>query len=226
MSISDWFRIGKNSKGRIKEDEPVASQRDEIEQNGPMFPNAGVNYRMTPGMMERILNGADCDEVADPKGAFGFSPLNAIPVNGILGEIKYLARLQCSCGCGILFHRLVSAKWRGADIDVFEAVCLRGKHWNILFLDFYHPRRSRKLPQGYKALPYNEIISKSALAFGTNKRVERFPFDLPPYIERHTGNKSVAEDCKALIEKADFQRPAPYLELLREVERAIDAPCT
>lgn len=205
----------------VDEDEPVADQLAEITENKEMFPEAGVNYRMGPDGFDKITGGEDCDEVSGAEGEFGRCPLNPIPVNGILGEIKYIARLSCKCG-GLLFHRLGSANWRGADIDVYETVCLTGKHWDILYLDFYHPRRSRKLPSGYSALPYNKTFSKLSLAFGTNKRAKQFPYDLPAYIEMHSGMKALAEKCAKLIEASDFQRPQNHLDRLGDIERMLD----
>ena len=42
---------------------------------------------------EDILFGESCDEVSGSYGEFG-SATNPIPVNGVMGEIKYLAKLR------------------------------------------------------------------------------------------------------------------------------------
>jgi len=35
-------------------------------------------------------------------------------------------------------------------VDVFEAVTFDGSEWFILFVDLYHPRRSRLTPDGFR----------------------------------------------------------------------------
>lgn len=186
-----------------------------------MFPATGVNYRMMPDVFDQLISGESCDEIADGEDEFGRSPLNPIPVNGILGEIKYLARLRCDCGNGLLFHRLGSFKRKKTGVDVYEIVCLAGKHWDILYLDFYHPRRSRKLPLGYRSLPYNAKYTKLAYAFGTNKRTKQFPHDLHSHVEKHH-TKSLGQKCAEIVKAANFDRPEQHLYKLGEAKRLID----
>jgi len=45
-----------------------------------------------------------------------------------------------------LFHRLGAID----KVDVFEAVSFNGSEWFILFVDLYHPRRSRLAPDGFR----------------------------------------------------------------------------
>lgn len=224
MGITDWFSIGKNK--RIKEDESVEEQLAEVSGEEAVFPAGGVNYRMLSSVRDAILSREDCDEISGSKGEFGRDPNNPIPVNGILGEVKYLARLSCNCDHGILFHRLGSipvTRAKGSiSVDVFETVCVNGKHWDILYLDMYHPRRSRKLPAGYGALPYVPEFTKAALAFGTTKRVGDFPQGLPPYVTMHSGIKSLGAKCKAMVEAAAFSRPPKHLQVLAEIKPAIE----
>ena len=51
-----------------------------------------------------ILNGEDCDQITGGYGPFG-GLTNPIPVNGPIGEIKYLGKLRGKAGsalyCGI-----------------------------------------------------------------------------------------------------------------------------
>ncbi|MEZ5639939.1 MAG: hypothetical protein R3E92_22670, partial [Burkholderiaceae bacterium] len=49
-------------------------------------------------------------------------------------------------GQRILFHRLGAI----GTVDVFEAVSFNGAEWFILFVDLYHPRRSRLTPDGFR----------------------------------------------------------------------------
>jgi len=60
-----------------------------------------------------------------------------------------------------MFHRLGSQLVAGipGSVDAYEVVCLNGKHWDGLCLHMYHPRRSRRLPDGYTFAPFHPVIS-------------------------------------------------------------------
>ena len=56
-------------------------------------------------------------------------------------------------------------------MDVFEAVTFDGREWFVLFLDLYHPRRSRLTPDGLR-------FTKDVPQFsGFHKFCEDFPYD-------------------------------------------------
>ncbi|MBK8994070.1 MAG: hypothetical protein IPM40_21660 [Gammaproteobacteria bacterium] len=56
-------------------------------------------------------------------------------------------------------------------MDVFEAVTFNGSEWFILFVDLYHPRRSRLTPDGFR-------FTKDVAQFsGFHKFCEDFPYD-------------------------------------------------
>jgi hypothetical protein len=57
---------------------------------------------------------------------------NPIPVNGPIGELAYLSKLETVQGERILFHRIGTVNM----IDVLEAVTFSGSEWFILFI-FY-----------------------------------------------------------------------------------------
>lgn len=142
-------------------------------------------------VLQTMLAGLDCDEVPDASGPFG-SMKNPIPVNGARGELMYLKRLRCACGVSIMFHRLGSTKL-GTDhgdakaLDIFEVVCLNAKHWGVFFLDLYHPRRSLKTPEGFTNAPWDKTFSPLPVAWGTTKKAENFPLDLPQCIAEQLG---------------------------------------
>lgn len=112
----------------------------------------------------------------DGKGLFGFDATNPIPVNGPLGEISYLSRLETLKGNRLIFHRLGSINLDypvglTKTVDVFEAVAMNENTWFIFYLDFYHPRRSRSLPEGFR-------FTNDAPQFsGFNKIAPNFPND-------------------------------------------------
>ena len=92
---------------------------------------------------------------------------NPIPVNGPIGQLAYLSRLETQSGQRILFHRLGAI----GTVDVFEAVSFNGAEWFILFVDLYHPRRSRLTPDGFR-------FTKEVAQFsGFHKFCESFPYD-------------------------------------------------
>lgn len=120
-----------------------------------------------PAMKEMIesLPAYDCDP--DGTGPFGLSETNPIPVNGPIGQLAYLSKLETLRGERILFHRIGAIDM----IDVFEAVTFSGSEWFILFLDFYHPRRSRLTPDGFR---FTQELGQFS---GFHKFCKDFPYD-------------------------------------------------
>jgi len=120
-----------------------------------------------PALKEMIAKCPVYDRDPRGNGPFGFSEANPIPVNGPIGELAYLSRLETVRGERILFHRICAIN----KIDVFEAVTFSGSEWFIFFLDLYHPRRSRATPDGFH-------FTKEAPQFsGFHKFCENFPYD-------------------------------------------------
>lgn len=101
---------------------------------------------LNPIMKEMIESAPAYDKDPNGTGPFGFIETNPIPVNGPIGQLAYLSKLETQSGQRILFHRLGAM----GTVDVFEAVSFDGREWFILFADFYHPRRSRITPDGFR----------------------------------------------------------------------------
>lgn len=99
-----------------------------------------------PTMREIIASRPAYDRDPNGTGPFGFSETNPIPVNGPIGELAYLSKLETQRGERILFHRIGAID----TIDVFEAVTFSGSEWFVFFLDHYHPRKSRITPDGFR----------------------------------------------------------------------------
>ena len=116
------------------------------------------------------------DQDPDGTGPFGYSETNPIPVNGPIGQLAYLSRLETLSGQRILFHRIGAID----RVDVFEAVSFNGSEWFILFVDLYHPRRSRLTPDGFRFT--NEVAQFS----GFHKFCENFPYD---FIEKKASQR-------------------------------------
>ena len=189
------FGLFKNKKSIH---EPVKLQRQEVQK---AFPEAFAST---------ILNGEDCDQITGGHGNFG-SLTNPIPVNGSIGEIKYLAKLRGETGCALLFHRGGSTPSPVTDkpVDDYEVVCLDGTQWNTLYFDMYHPRRSNLAPPGYSLMPcIKKLKMDSPIGFGVNFPVKDFPFELPDALERfHGGSDAFARRAREWLAKGNFSRP-------------------
>lgn len=120
-----------------------------------------------PAMKAMLESAPAYDKDPNGTGPFGFTETNPIPVNGPIGQLAYLSRLETQSGQRILFHRLGAID----TVDVFEAVTFNGSEWFILLLDLYHPRRSRLTPDGFR-------FTKEVAQFsGFHKYCENFPYD-------------------------------------------------
>jgi hypothetical protein len=160
-------------------------------------------------LRSRMSKGSDTDQNPDGFGYFGTSQSNPVPVNGPIGEILYLSSLRVK-GKRLLFHRLKSVK----EIDVFESVCIDGSHWGILYLDMYHPRKSRRAPEGYA------IAEDNALLSGVTYQVDDFPQSLyagiVAYSEKRFGMSIADPSIRIAIENHAFDRPSLHLKRLNE----------
>ena len=175
--------------------EPVDVQRTEVErQLGPL-----------------CTRGEGCDQVATGHGPFG-SITNPIPVNGPIGELKYLTKLRGKSGEAVMFHRVGSfgSPVVKHPVDQFEVVCLDASQWGLLFFDFYHPRRSNLSPDGYTLVPFNAKLGDLPYGFGSNGVVQDFPQQLPNAIRSLFGEHpgaALASVVSERLRKHTFQRP-------------------
>ena len=120
-----------------------------------------------PAMKSMLESAPAYDRDPNGTGPFGFTETNPIPVNGPIGQLAYLSRLETQSGQRILFHRLGAI----GTVDVFEAVSFNGAEWFIFFIDLYHPRRSRLAPDGFR-------FTKDVAQFsGFHKFCDNFPYD-------------------------------------------------
>ena len=170
------------------------------------------NSLLHPAIRETILGGSAVDVLPGATGEFGYCLSNPIPVNGSVGEVAYLSKIETLDGQRVLFHRLGSIE----SIDVFEAVTFDGGEWFILFAHLYHPRRSRLTPKGFR-------FSKELGQFsGFHNFCDNFPYDFRD--KRHSSNNelSLAYIASGKVQEAMdrkvYQRPLAHklkLELIR-----------
>lgn len=132
-----------------------------------------------PAMRVMLESAPAYDKDPNGSGPFGFTETNPIPVNGPIGQLAYLSRLETQSGQRILFHRIGAI----GTVDVFEAVTFNGAEWFILFVDLYHSRRSRLTPYGFR------IMNGVAQFSGFHKFCENFPYDFveKKALERDSG---------------------------------------
>lgn len=158
-----------------------------------------------PAMKAMLESAPACDKDPNGTGPFGFTETNPIPVNGPIGQLAYLSRLETQSGQRILFHRLGAID----TVDVFEAVTFNGSEWFILFVDFYHPRRSRLTPDGFR-------FTKDVAQFsGFHKFCEGFPYD---FVEKKASERESGLSMAYIpiskvseqIEKRVFNRPLAH----------------
>lgn len=131
-----------------------------------------------PEAMRKVIEAAPAvDELPGAKGEFGRCITNPVPVNGAVGEIAYLSRLVTPSGAGLFGHRLGHID----TVDVYETVSSDGETWDVFYLSFYHPRKSRKTPTGHRLATGRE---RPPFITCTNFRVDGFPFPMEAAIRK------------------------------------------
>lgn len=157
-----------------------------------------------PEQARKVIEaGLAVDELPDAKGKFGQCVTNPVPVNGVVGELTYLSALVTPSGAGLFGHRLGHID----RVDVYETVSTDGRAWDILFLSYYHPRKSRKAPSDYRLLKVDE---RPIFITCTNFRVDGFPLPMEAAIRgcmrRVLGFPLRPPDVAELLTSARFIR--------------------
>lgn len=151
--------------GRKKEDQALHDAFAKIRR---IIEDEQFQLELVPPAVRELLESRPAyDKAPNGTGAFGFIETNPIPVNGPIGQLAYLSKLETLTGQRIVFHRIGAIDY----VDVFEAVSFDGHQWFILFVDLYHPRRSRLTPDGFRFTP--EVAQFS----GFHKFCDDFPYD-------------------------------------------------
>jgi hypothetical protein len=154
-----------NLFGENKEDKALGEALAQIHR---ILDDEAFQLELIHPEMKAILKLAPSyDKDPNGTGLFGFIETNPVPVNGPIGQLAYLSKLETQSGQRILFHRLGAI----GTVDVFEAVSFNGAEWFILFVDLYHPRRSRLTPDGFR---FTKEVAQFA---GFHKFCENFPYD-------------------------------------------------
>ena len=168
---------------------------------------------LMPDALQQIVNkNSAVDELPDASGEFGKCLENPIPVNGPIGEVIYLSNIVTDAGERIFAHRLGSKD----GIDIFETVSFDGTSWDILFFYFYYPRKSKKIPNGYK--PGNP--SQRSI-YATNQKANDFPKNMFNEIKitfnDFFGISLIHPDVRLSLEKYRYVRPENHINKLKEL---------
>ena len=156
-----------------------ASGRPGLTFGGLLLDETKQNDRLPASIRSLIVDGIDADEIPGVFGDFGRSPTNPIPVNGPSGEITYLSLLRTRSGTPLLFHRIGSTEGLVGMVDMFELRPLDGSQDTSIFMSMYHPRRSRKAPEGFTLATE---LDPSNIHYGVTHLVEDFPARLDMHI--------------------------------------------
>jgi hypothetical protein len=127
-----------------------------------------------PAMKAMLESSPAYDKDPNGSGPFGFTETNPIPVNGPIGQLAYLSRLETQSGQRILFHRLGAI----GTVDVFEAVSFNGASGSSCSSIFTIPgaRASPRTASGSRRMsPSSPASTSSARTSPTTSSRRRHP---------------------------------------------------
>jgi hypothetical protein len=177
---------------------------------------AAQNNALPEDFRRTLAESPSCDRIPKAFGEFGRTPTNPIPVNGPVGELIYLSRLETSNGVAIAFHRLGALD----GVDVFEVASEDGRQWDVLYLSLYFPRKSKHVPSGYRLV--SDEARQRALIRGTTLRVDGFPKGIysatMECTKRLIGMPLGDSQLKAIEARNDLARPRKHVEVLSQLK--------
>lgn len=145
---------------------------------------------------------------------FGRTPHLAIPVNGPLGELTYLSRLQTATGSRFFFHRLGSIKYESRNIDVFEIVSWNGALFDILYFDYYHNKKIEIAPSGYSFANRVEGLT------GINQYIDKFPqniYEATQALAKKILGAPLANPLMRHVDTSKIKRPLEFGKKITQV---------
>ena len=99
------------------------------------------------------------------------------------------------------------------NIDIFEAVTFSGGQWFILFLDLYHPKKSRIAPDGFQLSP------KACQFSGFHHFCADFPYDFDEMKRREGLGPAYMPTGNILhgIKSRAYERPMDHMAQLEHL---------
>jgi len=159
-----------------------------------------------------LTQNPSCDQIPNGRGKFGQTITNPVPVNGPIGELIYLSRLETTEGIPITFHRLGAFN----EVDIFEIMSDDGRYWDFLYFSLYYPRKSQFLPSGYKFVSDKK---RPLLIRGTTRKLNSFPKGIfratCECTEKMLGVAIADSRLMSLDKRTGFLRPQKHSEALR-----------
>ncbi len=174
------------------------------------------NKNIDPGFRKAVVRGLDVDSLPGAAGEFGRDLGNPIPANATIGEMLYLSRLAAEdTDQRLMFHLLGGVMGPHCSVDIFETVTLDGKKWDVLCFSMFHPRKSRRTPDGYRFVD----PSPPHFLFGVNRTVLNFPENMQQVVAKWTENVFGVPLPPPQIVQAEktvrFKRPPEHLERIK-----------
>lgn len=179
------------------------------------FQNMNTNLMIR----DRMLAGADANDRVNLTEDYGLSLENPVFVNGPFGQQSYLSRLRTDDGVGFLFQRLGSS----GLTDIYELISFDGRHHLQVFLNMYHPNRSRF------AIP-SFWLNESPTAFtGFTFASEDFPFNYKELVEAEHPEIKLAyappekiQEILSFLRENGFGAESKNLDILQHLSEASD----
>ena len=166
------------------------------------------NETLPPELKAEVEGGEDCDVLSQGSGRFGHDMGNPIPVNGPFGEMTYLSRLRLrSTGSMVFFHKVETI----GRVDKFELVNVSGKVVDYLYLDMYHPRASRRYPEGYT------LEKEAVFPRGVTTTVPDFPAGLYKLIKKEAKQRLGVDVAEKESDRIDVEQAHASIRELRKL---------
>ena len=165
------------------------------------------NETLPPELKAEVEGGEDCDVLSQGSGRFGHDMGNPIPVNGPFGEMTYLSRLRLrSTGSMVFFTRL-----KRSAASTIELVNVSGKVVDYLYLDMYHPRASRRYPEGYT------LEKEAVFPRGVTTTVPDFPAGLYKLIKKEAKQRLGVDVAEKESDRIDVEQAQASIRELRNL---------
>ena len=122
--------------------------------------------------------------------------------------MTYLSRLRLrSTGSMVFFHKVETI----GRIDKFELVNVSGKVVDYLYLDMYHPRASRRYPEGYT------LEKEAVFPRGVTTTVPDFPAGLYKLIKKEAKQRLGVDVAEKESDRIDVEQAHASIRELRKL---------
>jgi len=135
----------------IKTKPKKKSVLDELNAN-PKFKELQEMYKLMHNLNK---GGTDQDTIPNGYGEFGYDLTNPIPVNTILGNTAYLAKLRTLDDIKVTYKRIGSFQSPVSDkqVDGYE-IYANDEKIAVLYIDPYNKKNSNKAPRNFKIISF------------------------------------------------------------------------